>query len=56
MALVGVGTKKGVASEIPVECDVQKFWFPDTTIKVYAVNSTPAVKKPGLHNSINRWS
>ena len=52
MALVGVGIEKGVASEIPVECDVHKVWFPDTAIKVYAVNSTPAVKKPGLHKSM----
>ena len=56
MALVGVGTKKGVASEIPVECDAQKIWFPDTAVKAYVMGSTAAVEKRGLHNSMNEWS
>ena len=50
-AVVGVGTKKGVANEFSVEYCVQG--GPEYEMKVYAVNSTPTVEKPELHDIIN---
>ena len=55
MAGVGVGTKKGVVSEISAErvWQLDSFWNAEK--EVYTVNSTPTVEKPELHHrSVDR--